>query len=51
MPTTNRLYLRDRVHPTAQVSALPMPHDWPKFVMTLVATGALLMGLLLIQLS
>lgn len=50
MPTRKCSYLGDRVHPSAQVSALPMPHDWPKFVMTLVATCALLTGLVLFQL-
>ena len=39
----------DRVQAATQVSALPIPLDWPKFAMTLIATCGLLMVLALIQ--
>ena len=48
--TANRSNPCARVQATAQVSALPIPLDWPKFVLTLVVTCGLLMGLVLIQL-
>jgi hypothetical protein len=47
MATSNRACHRGTVQPTAQISAIPMPHDWPKFVMTLVATCVLLLVLVL----
>jgi hypothetical protein len=46
----NRSNPCDRVQAAAQVSVLPIPLDWPKFVLTLVATCGLLMGLVLLQL-
>jgi hypothetical protein len=48
--TANRSNPSNRVEAAAQVSALPIPLDWPKFVLTLVATCGLLMVLVLIQL-
>ena len=47
--SANRSNPINRVEATAQVSALPIPLDWTKFVLTLVATCGLLMVLGLMQ--
>jgi hypothetical protein len=47
MPAANCTFHGEQVQPTAQISSLPMPHDWPKFVMTLTAAGILVMLVLL----
>jgi hypothetical protein len=47
----NRSNRRHRVQATTQVSALPLPHDWPKFVMTLAATCGLLIALVLMRIG
>jgi hypothetical protein len=47
MLTANSTCHPEQVQPTAQISAVPIPHDCPKFVMTLVATCVALLVLVL----